>query len=213
MPLGERFTQSLFLFQKIDGKLQREKLEATFFVPMTGLAEELRVHKDDSPWPKLVNGSFEQLNEQNEPTGWFYLRQAHVERDGAAPDGTHVLVLSNSKLGANCHAIQAFGIDGRVVQTLELSVRVRIRGLDQPNVNPGMLPNVAVSFYDDNRGSIKTAGAGPWDTNMDWTFHKVEIAVPSRAQLGTVAVHLFGAVADVAVDQLAIRAIEPTPAD
>ena len=36
VPLGERFQQTLYLFRKTAGQLQREKLESTFFVPMTG---------------------------------------------------------------------------------------------------------------------------------------------------------------------------------
>ena len=80
VPLGERFQQTLFLFRKIDGQLQREKLEATFFVPMTGLAEELRIRKDDSGRPKIVNGGFEQATDEGEPNGWFYVRQAKVVR-------------------------------------------------------------------------------------------------------------------------------------
>ena len=45
VPLGERFQQSLFLFRKVNGQLQKEKLESTFFVPMTGQAEEFALRK------------------------------------------------------------------------------------------------------------------------------------------------------------------------
>jgi protein-L-isoaspartate(D-aspartate) O-methyltransferase len=38
IPLGDRFTQSVFLVTKKDGKLTRKELKPTLFVPMTGKA-------------------------------------------------------------------------------------------------------------------------------------------------------------------------------
>lgn len=47
IPLGERYQQMLYLFRKVNGELQKERLESTFFVPMTGRAEEKRVKLED----------------------------------------------------------------------------------------------------------------------------------------------------------------------
>ena len=36
VPLGQRYQQTLYLFRKVDGRLQPEPLQPTFFVPMMG---------------------------------------------------------------------------------------------------------------------------------------------------------------------------------
>ena len=38
IPLGDRFTQSVWLVTKKDGKLTKRELKPTLFVPMTGRA-------------------------------------------------------------------------------------------------------------------------------------------------------------------------------
>ena len=40
IPLGDRFTQSVWLVTKKDGKLDKQELKPTLFVPMTGRAKE-----------------------------------------------------------------------------------------------------------------------------------------------------------------------------
>jgi protein-L-isoaspartate(D-aspartate) O-methyltransferase len=204
VPLGQRFQQTLFLFRKVGGKLEKEKLEATFFVPMTGQAEQLRVKKDDSGWPELVNGGFEDLAADGEPVGWFYLRRAKVIPEPSAPEGQHVLTLSNAAAGQHSHAIQAFGIDGRVVGSLDLSAHVRISNIGGVT-NRKMLPKVEISFYDENRGSIRTAGLGPWQQDSAWKHHRIEIPVPGRARLATIAVGMFGATGQAEFDQITVR--------
>ena len=60
VPVGERYSQTLYLLRKKDGKLESEALLPTLFVPMTGKAEEAREVKPDPANPQLVNGSFEE---------------------------------------------------------------------------------------------------------------------------------------------------------
>ncbi len=210
VPLGERFQQSLFLFRKLNGKLQREKLEATFFVPMTGQAEALRITKDDSGHPSIVNGGFEQATADGEPTGWFYVRQAKVIRDPSAPEGQQVLVLTNNSVGQNCHVIQAFGVDGRVVKSVELSVRARLQGIRRAG-GKDSLPYVEITFYDENRGAIRRGGVGPWEQDSRWSRYHAEIPVPGRARLATVVIGMFGATGQVMIDQLSIRGVVKAP--
>ena len=59
IPVGERFQQTLVLYKKVNGKLEAEPLQPTFFVPMTGRAEELRAKKSNDGVPRLLNGGFE----------------------------------------------------------------------------------------------------------------------------------------------------------
>lgn len=61
VPVGERYEQTLYLFQKRDGKLIKEALLPTLFVPMTGTAELTRVEKPDPTRPSINNGGFERL--------------------------------------------------------------------------------------------------------------------------------------------------------
>ena len=60
IPLGERYHQDIYLLQKQNGRLLREPLVPTFFVPMTGRSEAERVVKPDPVHPRIVNGGFEQ---------------------------------------------------------------------------------------------------------------------------------------------------------
>jgi len=59
IPAGERYQQTLYLMRKKDGKLEKEALRPTLFVPMTGTAEELRHVKPDPANPQAANGNFE----------------------------------------------------------------------------------------------------------------------------------------------------------
>ncbi len=209
VPLGQRFQQTLYLFRKIDGQLQKEKLEATFFVPMTGQAEALRIRKDDSGMPRVVNGDFEELAADGDIAGWFYVRQASIVREPTATSGQHVLLLANNTPGENCHALQAFGVDGRVLSSIELSAHVRAQRVAS-TVGKDALPRVEVTFYDENRGSIRQVSLGPWEGDHDWSRQSIKIPVPGRARLGTVIVGMFGATGQLMVDQLSITGIPAT---
>ncbi len=59
IPVGERYQQTLYRMTKKDGKLVREPLRPTLFVPMTGEAEENRQQQPDAANPRAVNGDFE----------------------------------------------------------------------------------------------------------------------------------------------------------
>ncbi|MFO7906618.1 MAG: protein-L-isoaspartate(D-aspartate) O-methyltransferase [Pirellulaceae bacterium] len=206
VPLGERFQQSLYLFRKNNGALEKERLEATFFVPMTGQAEQLRTQKGNPGWPEIVNGGFEQKSEGGEPKGWFYVRQAKVTPEPSAPEGEHVLLLSNRVLGKKCHAVQAFGVDGRKLKAVEISVWVRAPHMNEA-ARKDVLPRIEISFYDENRSTIENAVMGPWARHRSWLEQTLEIPVPAGTRLGTVAIGMFGARGQVMIDQLRIRGI------
>jgi len=59
IPVGERYQQTLYRMTKRDGKLVREPLRPTLFVPMTGTAEASRQQLPDPANPQLANGDFE----------------------------------------------------------------------------------------------------------------------------------------------------------
>jgi protein-L-isoaspartate(D-aspartate) O-methyltransferase len=205
IPLGERFQQALYLFRKVNGQLQQERLEPTFFVPMTGQAEAERAAKGEEVLPQLINGSFEESEAGKEPRGWFYVQQADVVRDPTAPDGRQVLVLRNMDPGRNAHVLQAVGVDGQRVRNVAVSLYRRTKGIES-HQNPDWQPRVDLTFYGEDRAAIRTATLGPWSTDSGWTAEGVDVAVPGRCRFAVVVVSLFGATGELAVDQLAVTA-------
>src|SRR6056297_2640284 len=65
IPVGERYQQTLYRMIKKDGKLERQPLRPTLFVPMTGEAEESRQLQPDPANPQVVNGDFEQVSQRS----------------------------------------------------------------------------------------------------------------------------------------------------
>jgi protein-L-isoaspartate(D-aspartate) O-methyltransferase len=205
VPIGERFQQTLCRFTKRDGKLEREPLQATFFVPMTGESEEQREVKPDKTRPELAHGGFEEtLGDSQDPMGWYYLRQGVVTPDADAPEGTRVLVFENTTPGRSAHALQSFGIDGTAVRQMEL--RFWVRGRQLPSRRAEEAPRVFVEFYNENRAPVGRANAGPFIGTFDWREMSRTIPVPPTAQLGVVGIGLFGSTGQLAFDQVTIEA-------
>ena len=87
IPVGQRYQQTLYVLKKSQGSLQREALQPTLFVPMTGAAEAKRQVQPDPASPSLVNGNFEEsFGDPPMPAGWYYLRQARLALLGDLPD-------------------------------------------------------------------------------------------------------------------------------
>lgn len=203
VPLGERFQQTLELFRKVDSQLVRERLDTTFFVPMTGRAEQLRVKLGAEITPEIVNGSFEEEAGDQEVPGWFYVRQAAAALDEAAPEGRRVLQLSNSVPGQNAHALQAIGLDGRVVRVVRFSIWSRVEEI-VPTREHSILPRAELTFYDERRTLIHSHALGPWEARSGWVRHSEEIRVPGRSRFAVIVVGMFGAVGRIAVDDVSI---------
>ena len=73
------------------------RCRATFFVPMTGVAEQQRQVRPDLTRPELTHGSFESTQEGSDrPAGWYYVREGRVSPDEPqAPNGQHVVTFTN----------------------------------------------------------------------------------------------------------------------
>ena len=126
IPVGERYQQMIYLFRKTEGRLVREALLPTLFVPMTGEAEDRRRVLPDPASPTIRNGDFEELIDDSEkPAGWHYLRQFELVTDGDAPSGKNYATFTNSEPGRGCRALQGFPVDGRQVRRLKVSAHVR----------------------------------------------------------------------------------------
>ncbi|MCH5372508.1 MAG: protein-L-isoaspartate(D-aspartate) O-methyltransferase, partial [Planctomycetes bacterium] len=207
IPLGERYQQSLYRFRKVDGEMKAEILEPTFFVPMTGTAESLRQDRDESGMPELVNGDFESTDEDGLPTGWYYVRQATVVPRGDVSETSHYLQFSNATAGRGAQALQAMGIDGRQVREVKVELSVKCRDV-RAGQSPKQVPCVVLNFFDGQRSPIQSEVLGPWTGTSDWTTKESQISVPARSRLAVLAVGMFGAVGELAVDDLSVRAID-----
>jgi len=218
IPVGERYQQTLYRMTKRDGKLVREKLLPTFFVPMTGMAESRRRVKPDPTNPKLVNGDFEEFIETQaapgvtsdtpppkKPDGWHYQRQLEVvESPAEAPSGNHYARFHNEQPGRACRALQGFGVDGRKVRRLQVSLTIRGRDI-RPGQNRKQLPILGITFYDRNRAMLVERYIGPWRGSFDWRTETALIAVPGQARGAILRIGLFGAVGELWVDNMEMK--------
>jgi protein-L-isoaspartate(D-aspartate) O-methyltransferase len=208
VPLGRRYQQTMALLTKVNGKLKAEPLEPTFFVPMTGRAEQLRVRKNDDGIPRLLNASFELTDEDEQLLGWYYVRQAEVVDDEEAMHGKRFLAFSNETAGRGAQALQAVGVNGRKIATIDLSLYVRADEV-RPGRSTRELPRVNVSFFDDKQAPCGSKSAGPWYGTISWVKKQATIPVPPKAKLAVIAVGMFGATGDFAVDSVSLRVGQP----
>ena len=213
VPEGQRYEQVLNLLKKEHGKLVREALCPTLFVPMTGAAEDKRKIKPDPLHPKLNNGSFEELTgTPEEPAGWYYNRQMQVVTDKAAPDGQRYVTFTNDIMGRGCRTLQGFPIDGRKVHEIELSCMVRGKGIHIGTAATGnaeMQPQLSVTFFDENRAIVGREFVGNLPANFDWRKLAGTFRVPVRTREAIIHIGLFGATGEVSFDNVQLRAVEP----
>ncbi|MDA1049518.1 MAG: protein-L-isoaspartate(D-aspartate) O-methyltransferase [Planctomycetota bacterium] len=204
IPLGKRYQQSLCLVTKREGKLERRVLESTFFVPMTGHAEELRNVKQDDGVPVLANGSFELLTDEQTPANWYYLRQAQLVSDTKADDGTRYLKLSNATPGRTAQVLQATGLDGRRFKELELSVAVRASDVMLPEEDS--FSGIDVRFYNEQRHEVGSGRFGPWSGRAPWADYATRFRVPDETRILMISVGLYGATGELDIDNIRLNA-------
>ena len=207
VPVGQRYTQNLYLFKKENGELIREALRPTLFVPMTGQAEDRREVLPDPDHPEIYNSGFEEfVGETGLPNGWHYLRQGEVIT-GDAPVGQNYLKFQNSEPGRGCRALQGLGINGLEVKKIEMSVRVAATDI-RPGQAAHQLPGFGITFYDKDRDMIKADGVGPWRGSFPWQKQSKVIEVPPQTREAIVRIGLFGAVGEIFFDEVRLQRID-----
>jgi protein-L-isoaspartate(D-aspartate) O-methyltransferase len=204
IPLGDRYQQSLCMVTKRAGKLERQVLETTFFVPMTGHAEEVRNVKQDDGVPVLANGSFEVLTDEKTPANWYYLRQWHIASDATSPHESKYLKLSNETPGRTAQVLQATGLDGRRFKSLEISVVVRSVGVRLPEEEA--FSGLEILFYDEQRNQVGSAKFGPWHGDAPWAEYSTHVSVPVDARLLMIGAGLYGALGELDLDNIRLTA-------
>ncbi len=204
VPLGQRYQQTLYLFKKANGVLQPEPLRPTFFVPMVGLAEQERAVQPDPLKPALINGDFE-TTLGDRPAGWYYVRQGELEAAGPEP-GNMCLTFRNTTPGRSAQAWQAVGVDGRKTRAVDLSFRVRGKGVRRGPL-PGRGPDLAIVFFNAERHPVHKQGAGPWAGTFGWVEKRLRINVPRTARFASVEVGLWGGTGELSVDDVSLSVI------
>ncbi len=204
IPKGERYQQTLYLFEKQNGELKSIALLPTLFVPMTGKAEDDRVVKPDPEHPELRNGGFEQ-QATGRPTGWHYQRQLALIEDAKSPEGKHYVTFRNEEAGRGAQALQGLAIDGRKIHEIDLSAWVRGVNI-RPGLQPSEHPMVMIVFYDSDRRQLAANFLGPWQGTFAWQHVAERIKVPPKALEANVFVGLCGATGELSVDDVRLSA-------
>jgi len=211
VPVGQRYQQVLVRLRKERGKLVRESLRTTLFVPMTGHAEQSRRIRPDPVHPMVQNGDFERpLPKNGFLEGWYYQRQMTLEMDPSAPSGEHFITFKNTDPGRSAHLLQGIPIDGTRVQRVRLSGWVKTHQI-RPGSHSHEVPMIAVSFYDERRNDLGFRILGPFLGDRDWHQIQKKVTVPRAARELILRVGLFGATGNASFDNLRIEKLESPP--
>ncbi len=208
VPVGQRYQQNLHRMTKREGRLEKETLRATLFVPMTGAAEEARQVLPDPAKPKIVNGGFEEvIAEGNQPASWHYLRQARiVSDDSSAPSGKHFISFVNTVPSKASRALQGLAIDGRAMSHLQLSAYVRGRNL-HPGSTPKQRASVIITFYDRRRAVIDSERLANWEGTFDWRRETKNLRVPLATREAILRLGLLGGTGQLDLDDVFLEAV------
>jgi protein-L-isoaspartate(D-aspartate) O-methyltransferase len=205
VPVGERYSQTLYLLRKKEGKLQSEALLPTLFVPMTGKAEQSREVKPDPANPRVLNGSFEEKAFANgAQPGWYYEKLVTWESDANAPDGEHYVTFKNSEPGLSAHLLQGFAIDGRKVKELEVSAMVKTDGCAR-GTQQDEAPAIFITLFDEQRRELEPVGIGPLLGTADWHKESKTFKIPAEAREGIFRIGLFGGTGTISFDKVGIK--------
>ncbi|HEY2760918.1 MAG TPA: protein-L-isoaspartate(D-aspartate) O-methyltransferase, partial [Pirellulales bacterium] len=207
IPVGERFEQMLYRYTKKDGKLVAEPLRPTLFVPMTGTAEVGRAVQPDPLHPQIVHGGFEEpVGDDGEPRGWYYCRQMKVVEAPDAPEGKRYIQFTNDVPGRMSRALQGFAVDGKKIGFIEVTASIRGRDI-KPGPTPDELPQISLTYYDDNWAIINRNFIGPFRGSFDWQQITQRLPVPPKASKCIMHIGLLGAVGEFSVDDVSVKPI------
>ncbi|MEZ6122911.1 MAG: protein-L-isoaspartate(D-aspartate) O-methyltransferase [Planctomycetaceae bacterium] len=206
IPIGERYQQSFYLLQKVDGVLKEKKLVPTLFVPMTGQSEDLREVLPDSDHPRIVNGDFEiDGNADGKVDGWHYQRQTEICTDEPMK-GAACLRFSNDTGGKPAQALQGGGINGRHVAALDCAIWYRAQGV-AAGPSREDVAGLIIHFYDSVRRDAGTQIVSQWRGTDNWQQSRRTIPVPPNAREMVIRIGLNGATGTLDVDDFQIAPI------
>jgi protein-L-isoaspartate(D-aspartate) O-methyltransferase len=208
IPVGERYQQMLYLMRKVDGKLEREALQPTLFVPMTGTAEQQRKVPPDPNNPALHNSSFEEdlIKDEHVP-GWYYKFGCAIISDDGAPDGSKVAEFRSDKGAEPSMLLQGLAIDGSAIKKIRLSGWIATEGVKQLGREKDKTPSIAIQFFDGNRKKVGYNYIGGYKGTRTWKREDHVISVPPSTREAIVSIGLFGAEGMAKFDNITLEAV------
>jgi len=212
VPLGERYEQVFYMFEKKNGELVKTRLVPALFVPMTGEAEANRQVKPDPKHPEIHNGGFEETvgEEEKRPIGWHYQRQMTLETEGA-PEGKNYVMFSNKDPGRSSQMLQGMIMDGRQVTAIQLSFSVRAEKIrsGEGNDKAGFM----LQYFDADRNAMQPVEViGPWEGSFGWREITKTFYIPPRAREAICRVGLNGATGQLSIDNVRITPLTKSSA-
>ncbi len=205
IPVGQRYQQAFYLLKKENGRLRRQRMMSTLFVPMTGRSEQQRRVQPDSVHPAIVNGGFEQdENSDGKPDGWHYVRRAVLMQDSPV-EGERCLQFEADEDGQLAQALQGMALNGRLIGALEISFWMQAEKLF-PGTH-GERAGMIIHFYDGRRQEIAVRPVVLRRDDISWTSWRRTVPVPRRTREIVVRIGLNGAVGQMAFDDVRLRGI------
>ena len=204
IPLGERHQQVFYLFEKQEGKLVKQQLIPTLFVPMTGKAEDRRRVKPDPLHPHLVNGGFELDENDRQPRRRLALSAAKRIGDSPGTLGENVYALPERYAGPR--GANPAGLRRRRDRRYAFGRQFvgATRGGPAGNTLQYESPSLQIYFYDRSRQVVGDAVVGPWSGSFAWKEIRETVKVPRHATEAIVRVGLNGGVGTMDVDEVRI---------
>lgn len=202
IPVGTRYSQTLYLMKKEGGKLKQQSLRPSLFVPMTGDAEASRKDQPDPTKPQVQNGGFEgETNKFGFLPVWYYQRQVEQIKSEEAPEGKAFASLRNETPGRKSHLLQGIAIDGSKIKTVRLSADVRAEGIKNgPNAID--VPLIQITFYDHDRKPLGASWLGPFRSRDGWKNESRSIDIPTATREAILQIGLNGATGRLDVDNV-----------
>ena len=206
IPVGERYQQMLYLMRKVDGKLEKEALQPTLFVPMTGTAEDQRKISPDPQNPTLQNVSFEEPLIKNEHIpGWYYKFGCSIVKDASSPESGMVAEFRSDNGSEPSMLLQGIAIDGSYVKKIRLAGWIYTEGV-KIGKDKEKSPSIAIQFFDTNRNRIGYNYIGGFKGSRPWKREDRVFSVPPATREAIVSIGLFGAEGLARFDNISLEA-------
>ena len=204
IPLGERYHQDMYLLEKKDGKLVRQHLIPTLFVPMTGRSEKRGAVKPDPLHPRLLNGGFEAAT-----TGRASRRLALPAADGAGGERSSRgrIFRSLRKRRSRPNGAGAAGDGDRWTAHWRLRFTLKVRPTRVVDgVESYHKASLQVFFYDEARRPMGESSIPSWKGTSDWQTVDASVPVPLGAREAIIRLGLNGATGRLDVDDVGMSA-------
>lgn len=206
VPLGERYQQTFYLFEKEHGELKQTKLIPTLFVPMTGVSESERTVLPDPANPQIINGGFEEtdvVDDATQPAGWHYLRQVKIVTENA-PDGENFVRIENHDVGRFAQILQAMPLDGRKIQAVRVNLWVRGEKLTKgPEKNE--VPAIALHLFDEQRRLLSASDGRTWNGSFGWKQDQLDLRIPANVREAILYIGINGGAGTLDVDGVTLK--------